>query len=65
LEIHFRELAGNAGYAGGFIDHYLMPLIYPSGLTRGIQFSLALGLLVFNLFIYGYLIFSRLHAKQG
>ena len=34
LENHWREAAGQQGYRGGFIDHYLMPLIYPAGLTR-------------------------------
>jgi hypothetical protein len=64
LEIHFRMLAGEAGYAGGFIDHYLMPLIYPAGLSRSMQLALALGLLAWNLLVYGYLMFSRLNKKQ-
>ena len=29
-----RERAGDAGYEGGFIDHYLMPLIYPPDMPR-------------------------------
>ncbi len=33
LEIHLRHLAGEAGYQGGFLDHYLVPLLYPPGLT--------------------------------
>ena len=34
LENHFRHLAGEAGYQGGFLDHYLVPILYPPGLTR-------------------------------
>jgi len=32
LENHFRRLGGEAGYSGSFIDHYLLPVIYPPGL---------------------------------
>ena len=45
LEVRFRTLAAQAGYAGGFVDHYLIPLIYPPGLTRELQ--ILLGVLVF------------------
>jgi hypothetical protein len=46
LENHFRELSGAQGYSGGFIDHYLLPLIYPDWLTVRNQYvlgGLALG----------------------
>ncbi len=52
LENHFRRLAGEAGYAGGFVDHYVTPLIYPSGLTHGVQGFTGALLLVLNLCIY-------------
>ncbi len=52
LEIHFRHLAGQAGYSGGFIDHYIMPLIYPAGLTRGMQIALGVIILAVNLWAY-------------
>jgi hypothetical protein len=44
--------AGEAGYAGGFVEHYLLPLIYPAGLTREIQFALAGFVLLVNIAIY-------------
>jgi len=44
LENRLRRLGGEAGYSGGFIDHYVTALVYPHGLTRGVQ--LALGALV-------------------
>ena len=37
LENALRQRAGDAGYAGGFVEHYLIPLIYPAGLTPSIQ----------------------------
>lgn len=52
LENRLRLLAGTAGYAGGFIDHYLVGLIYPAGLTRGMQWLLAAAVLALNAVMY-------------
>ena len=40
-ENRLRSAAGEAGYTGGFIEHYLLALIYPAGLTHEIQYVLA------------------------
>jgi len=56
LENHLRRAAGEAGYGGGFIEHYLLPLIYPPGLARGDQMLLGGGLLLLNLLVYGWVI---------
>jgi hypothetical protein len=53
LENHFRALAGEAGYSGGFIEHYLLPVIYPHGLRAQDQLVLAAVLLLLNLSLYG------------
>ena len=55
LENHLRQAVGEAGYAGGFIDHYLWSLLYPAGLTREGQWALGAGVLVFNVAVYGIL----------
>ncbi len=52
LEQHLRALAGQQGYSGGFVEHYLLAAIYPEGLTRGVQVALGLGVLVINAFAY-------------
>jgi hypothetical protein len=65
LERHFREAAGGVGYTGGFIDHYVMPLIYPAGMTRGIQISLGVIVLVVNLCVYGFVVVNRAHRERG
>ena len=52
LEIYLRRSAGQAGFTGGFIQHYLLPVIYPHSLTREIQIGLGIGVLVINLFLY-------------
>ncbi|MHA6195220.1 DUF2784 domain-containing protein [Pseudomonas wadenswilerensis] len=58
-ENHFRRLAGEQGYAQGFIEHYLVPMIYPEGLTPGIQLGLGIGVLVVNLGLYGWVLHRR------
>jgi hypothetical protein len=52
LENWLRERGGEAGYPGGFIEHYLLPVLYPSGLTRRLQVTLGLLVLVGNVAIY-------------
>lgn len=52
FENSLRMRAGEAGYSGGFIDHYLLPLIYPPGLTPGDQNLLAAILIGLNLLFY-------------
>ena len=56
LEMHLRLLAGEAGYQGGFLEHYVVPLLYPPGLTRSDQWVLAALLLAINLAAYGALL---------
>lgn len=52
LENRLREEAGGVGYQGGFIDHYLTPIIYPEGLTRGTQAVFGAILIGINLLFY-------------
>ena len=52
LEIALRERAGSAGYRGGFIEHYVESLLYPTGLTRELQLALGTAVFVLNLFVY-------------
>jgi hypothetical protein len=59
LEMRLRSAAGEQGYAGGFIDHYITPIIYPEGLTRDTQFQYAAVLIAVNLFLYTRLFLHR------
>lgn len=52
LENTLRRAAGQAGYSGGFVERYLLPLIYPAGLTPAVQLWLGLVVLVVNVAIY-------------
>lgn len=61
LENALRHHAGESGYSGDFIDHYLIPLIYPPGLQPSNQLWLGLGLLGMNLSLYA----VALHRRRG
>ena len=52
LENRLRALAGEQGYPGDFIGHYLLALIYPQALTRGAQLLIGAGVLALNLTLY-------------
>jgi hypothetical protein len=54
LEKALRARAGDAGYPGDFIEHYLLPVLYPAALTRGVQLALGLSVIAVNLAIYWY-----------
>lgn len=59
LENALRRQAGGSGYGGGFIEHYLLPVIYPGALTREIQIGLGLAVVVLNAALYGLLLRRR------
>ena len=56
LEQSLRAAAGQAGYQGGFIEHYLLPALYPAGLTREVQLVLGSLVVAVNLGVYGLLV---------
>jgi hypothetical protein len=64
LENDLRAAAGAGGYAGGYIDHYLMPLVYPSDLTDDTQVLLGLVVLFINAIIYA-LVWRKTRTKRN
>jgi hypothetical protein len=54
-----RLRSARGGYANGFIEHYIMPIIYPAGLTREIQLGFGSVVIVLNLLVYG-----KLYARR-
>lgn len=52
LENHLRRLGGEAGYSGGFVEHYVLPVLYPDGLTRGVQLGIGIFVVLLNASIY-------------
>ena len=63
LENTLRQIAGDAGYAGGFVEHYLIPLIYPTGLTPRLQIGLGGVVLFANIVIYAF-VFWRARRRE-
>jgi hypothetical protein len=56
LENHLRIASGSAGYSGGIIERYLIPLVYPFGLNRPVQVALVVGVILVNAIFYGLLV---------
>jgi len=56
LENSLRARGGAAGYGGGFVEHYLLGVLYPAGLTRNVQIVLGLTVLLVNAIAYGLLL---------
>ena len=54
LENYFATRAGRAGYEGSFIEHYLVPILYPDGLTPTLQLTLAGLVVLTNLVVYAW-----------
>lgn len=59
LENWLRLQGGDIGYSGDFVRHYLLPLLYPSRLTREVQIILGTLVLGLNVAIYAYVLFLR------
>jgi len=60
IEVSLRQQAGEAGYSGGFIEHYIAGTIYPGGLSRTLQVVMGLIVLALNGLVY-----LRLWRRRG
>ena len=65
LEQSLRARAGQGGYRGGFVEHYLIPLMYPASLTPAIQISLGSFVLLLNLVLYIVVFRARRRSQVG
>jgi hypothetical protein len=63
-EMALRRLAGQTGYTGGFVDHYILPILYPDALTPAVQMMLGFVVVGVNFGIYGYA-WYRTRAGRG
>lgn len=64
LENWLRQASGSAGYEAGFIEHHIVPIIYPVSLTQRLQIILGLFVLSINLCIYGWVLYSRTRSDR-
>lgn len=59
VEQSFRNAAGQAGYTGGFIEHYIGPIVYPGGMPRRLELVAAFSVVAWNLLVYGMVLMRR------
>ena len=59
-----RDLAGESGYDGGFIDHYLMPVIYPDDMPVAMNMVLGTAVVLVNAAVYAKLLAGARKARQ-
>lgn len=52
LEKWLRRQGGAAGYEGGFVEHYILPVLYPRALTHEVQIALGVIVILLNVLIY-------------
>ena len=65
LENLLRNAAGVSGYSGGFIEHYIVPAIYPPALTQPTQFALGCFVVAANVLVYFVVWRRHSSAKRG
>jgi len=63
LEHYLRELANGVSYEGGFVEHYILPILYPAELTRALQLAMGMFVLAINGTIYA-LIYRRWSRRR-
>lgn len=64
-ENYLRIKAGQSGYSESFIEHYLLAIIYPGGLTREVQLVLAAAVILINVASYGWLFYTRRFSRKA
>ena len=65
LENFLRVRAGQEGYANSFVEQYILPVIYPAGLTRNIQLVLAGLVIAVNVIIYAAIVLRKKAVRQN
>jgi hypothetical protein len=63
LEQYLRRSGGQSVYSGGFVQHYVEPVVYPAGLTREMQILFGIAVVAINLLAYGRLLIGLQRAK--
>jgi Protein of Unknown function (DUF2784) len=64
LEQKLRACAGQTGYGGGFVEHYILPVLYPAGLDESVQFQIGSLVIAVNIAVYGWLLW-RLKSQEN
>ncbi len=65
LENKLRQAAGSAGYSGGFVEHYVVPIVYPAALSEQLQIVLASLVIVANTLVYSFVLWRKFRSTRG
>jgi len=65
LENWFRQRGGGSGYRGDFIEHYLLAVIYPTGLTATTQRVLGFTVIALNAAVYAWTLRKRRRRRTA
>jgi hypothetical protein len=65
LENWLRIRGQGQGYSDGFVEHYLLPVLYPAALSPRIQVLLGTSVVLVNILVYGYVIRARRRRARG
>ncbi len=65
VENRLRAAAGARGYTGGFVEHYVIGIVYPAGLTRQDELVLAAVVVIVNVLVYAWVLTRRRRASRG
>ena len=65
LENSLRKQAGQEGYDGGFVEHYLIPLIYPAALTPRLQMLIGAIVVAVNVAVYAAALWRRSGRRRA
>jgi len=65
LELKLRASGGQAGYGGGFIEHYILPVLYPDELDKVMQIEIGSLVIVVNIAVYGWLLWRIKNPRLG
>ncbi len=64
LENALRQAGGQAGYSGDFVEHYVIPVLYPEALTRGAQIALGSAVLIVNGIFYWLVVKKKYEVRS-
>ena len=64
LEQDLRRRGGQAGYQGGFLEHYIVRVLYPQGLTRELQLGIGTGVVLVNAAVYGPMLVRAIRRRR-
>ena len=59
MENRLRAIAGERGYTGGFVEHYLVPIVYPETLSATAGTALGIAAVATNCLVYAWALRRR------